>query len=220
MSHFSVLVTNTHEFDLDAQLAPYDEQVEKGDEYSEFTIEVRHDAPHDFVRNSIAEWVDAFTKIHEHDWTGREEDLKERLAKFKEYLLQDADLMKLSDKELLRELQDSHDYDSDEDGNLGYWSNPNAQWDWYVIGGRWNNDLVLKNGQGANQCKKKDLDIEKTKDKIFAVVHDGEWHQKAEMLWWGITKDERPQDDWEKELCAILDSLTDDAEITLVDCHI
>jgi hypothetical protein len=31
---------------------------------------------------------------------------------------------------------------------LGYWNNPQAKWDWWVIGGRWNGLLKLKNENG------------------------------------------------------------------------
>ncbi len=32
------------------------------------------------------------------------------------------------------------------EGKYGYWENPNAKWDWYVLGGRWNGFLKLKEG--------------------------------------------------------------------------
>lgn len=31
-------------------------------------------------------------------------------------------------------------------GKRGYWENPNAKWDWYQIGGRWNGLLVSTKG--------------------------------------------------------------------------
>lgn len=31
-----------------------------------------------------------------------------------------------------------------ETGNWGYWRNPNAKWDWYLLGGRWINFFKLK----------------------------------------------------------------------------
>lgn len=38
--------------------------------------------------------------------------------------------------------------DSIEEG--GYYTNPGAKWDWYVVGGRWENMLRLKNGERDN----------------------------------------------------------------------
>ena len=33
----------------------------------------------------------------------------------------------------------------------GYWENPNAKWDWYVIGGRWMGSLLVKNDSDGVQ---------------------------------------------------------------------
>jgi hypothetical protein len=34
--------------------------------------------------------------------------------------------------------------DRDESGRYGYWSNPDAKWDWYLIGGRWTGFFKIK----------------------------------------------------------------------------
>lgn len=39
-------------------------------------------------------------------------------------------------------------------------SNPNAQWDWYEIGGRWTDMLLNKDGTWCNELCKGDLDLE------------------------------------------------------------
>ncbi|MDY8913920.1 hypothetical protein UZS93_13965 [Escherichia coli] len=38
-------------------------------------------------------------------------------------------------------------------------TNPNKQWDWYVLGGRWRGFFLHKNGEQVNVIKKGDLDI-------------------------------------------------------------
>lgn len=38
----------------------------------------------------------------------------------------------------------------DDKQTWGYYKNPNAKWDWYVIGGRWEGYLKLKHGHTAN----------------------------------------------------------------------
>ena len=40
-------------------------------------------------------------------------------------------------------------------------TNPNAQWDWYVIGGRWNDTILLKDGSKSNSAVIEDIDFEK-----------------------------------------------------------
>lgn len=47
-----------------------------------------------------------------------------------------------------------------EDGKYYDETNPNAKWDWWVVGGRWPNTLLHKNGQECNSLQKRDLDEE------------------------------------------------------------
>lgn len=45
-------------------------------------------------------------------------------------------------------LTDYYGYQYDETGGgFGYWYNPNARWDWWVIGGRWTGYFDLKEGK-------------------------------------------------------------------------
>lgn len=46
-------------------------------------------------------------------------------------------------------------YEPDE---VGYWTNDNAKWDWWQIGGRWKDLLKKKDGTMCNFCQVKDLD--------------------------------------------------------------
>ena len=82
MSHFSVAVFSRTPGDVEALLAPFNEQVAPGDPYAVF------------VRDESGQ----------HDETGQ--------AK-------------------------------------GYWRNPNARWDWWVIGGRWRGLLLLRPGKSG-----------------------------------------------------------------------
>lgn len=45
----------------------------------------------------------------------------------------------------------------EEDG-YEYWTNPNAKWDWFEVGGRWSNRLRLKNGERADSALLCDID--------------------------------------------------------------
>lgn len=40
-------------------------------------------------------------------------------------------------------------------------TNPNAKWDYYVIGGRWSYRLITKNGEQVNSALKKDIDFDR-----------------------------------------------------------
>lgn len=54
----------------------------------------------------------------------------------------------------------------------------------------------------------------------FAVIKDGEWYERGEMGWWGIVTDEKDQRNWDSEVAALLDELSDDTLISIYDCHI
>lgn len=78
-----------------------------------------------------------------------------------------------------------------ENGRFGYWENPNAKWDWYSLGGRWNGFFKLKDGSKgsagdaawgcdparkgwADQARKKDIDFDAmTNDAV--VLAEEQW---------------------------------------------
>jgi len=99
--------------------------------------------------------------------------------------------------------------------NQNIWSeystyNPQSKWDWYEIGGRWNKSI--RNNECLSKSVKKDFIP-------FAFVdQDGLWHERAEMGWWAMTKNEKEDDIWEKEFKNALDLYN--GYVTLVDCHI
>lgn len=62
------------------------------------------------------------------------------------------------------EFVEDEDFDADEGtGRRGYWENPNARWDWYVIGGRWGGMLRLRDGSRADVAMVRDvvLDVDR-----------------------------------------------------------
>jgi len=54
----------------------------------------------------------------------------------------------------------------------------------------------------------------------FAVVKDGKWYERGEMGWWGCVGNEKDHGEWNEEFMKLLESVSDDALITIVDCHI
>lgn len=208
-------------------------------------------------------------------------------------------------------------------GRYGYWFNPDAKWDWYMVGGRWRGffrlkanavgdygdsfsdtpptdpnhaDIVCKGDvdfeysrQAAEDSARKShrevmatcghlmdeyqsweairdsgIGIEEAREKYhgqpvvkafksteigkwsflltvdnfmvteeaycraardsalvpYVVVMDGIWYQKGEMGWFGMATDEKPQAEWNRSYWELMESLPDDALLTLVDCHI
>lgn len=58
-------------------------------------------------------------------------------------------------------------------GLAGYTCNPNAKWDWYEIGGRWDRMMKRKNGIATNCAPISSLDLS----------HDEEAYRKAIRFW-------------------------------------
>lgn len=53
----------------------------------------------------------------------------------------------------------------------------------------------------------------------YAVLHDGEWHAKGDMGWFGMSRDAHAVDEWHAFVTTLLDKLDDDTLLTIVDCH-
>lgn len=54
----------------------------------------------------------------------------------------------------------------------------------------------------------------------FAVLHEGTWHEKGSMGWFGFATDEKATDAWAREVRGLWDSWSDDTRLAIVDCHI
>ena len=157
------------------------------------------------------------------------------------------------------------------------------KWDWWVIGGRWLGELIVKPGvndfitgqpgvfdneaqpDGVDGARIADLDLPAMSDRErtnraahwdqararqnagekphpwtvdtsavsrseyidratpftpFAYILDGKWFEKGDMGWWGMVRDEMPEEEWNDHFAAILSQRPGDDWITVVDCHI
>jgi hypothetical protein len=54
----------------------------------------------------------------------------------------------------------------------------------------------------------------------FAVVKDGKWYERGGMGWWGMVSNEKEPEKWALEFKKLLDSVPDDARLSVFDCHI
>ena len=117
--------------------------------------------------------------------------------------------------------------------------NPDSQWDWYRIGGRWDgfltdNEQNTENGFNFddkhetlknNMIKIKDL-IKKIKQKkekdeysTYAILtKDGEWASKGKMGWWGMSSDDK--EDWPETYLKVLRACDLEDWGIVLDCHI
>lgn len=64
---------------------------------------------------------------------------------------------------------------TDEDGNT-YMRNPNAKWDWWTVGGRWDGELMTTEGKMVNSARKGDLAIGVMRATALAEA-EAQWEQ-------------------------------------------
>lgn len=121
-------------------------------------------------------------------------------------------------------------YEINEDGNLISRYNPDSKWDWYSIGGRWSGFLPLKeldsegNHLTTNEALVEEIDWEYLLEYKYPpfcfVTEDGEWIEKGEMGWFGVSFDEIPEDSWKTQFSNYIKELDPDCLVTVIDFHI
>lgn len=188
MSHFTVLVVGD---DIEAQLEPFWEldlsnEEMASDSRAEFD-DCTEEAQNDWETGGTKQIIETATGNKFYPW---DQDLIEKLTgdrygKLDEDNLPEGyTLKKLPFKEVYTDIEtfanEYSGYHVTEDGRFGHYSNPNAKWDWYQIGGRWSGYFRLKdgaagnlgesglggrdkrveNGKYADQCRKGDVDVE------------------------------------------------------------
>jgi len=199
------------------QLAPYNEEL-KVDEYVNMDIKIATKNR----KKTIKEYKDILSLPTKKQKNYNIDFVKKELAS----------LSKKTNKEYLMD-----NLYEDYDKKRGYSTtryNPNSKWDYYEIGGRWCGYFKLKEGKTGiigesgmgNNKPKNNADIALKGDiygeikPTFAVVKNGKWYEKGEMGWWGIVRDEKDQNKWEKEFKKLIADVPDSETLVLLDCHI
>ena len=272
MSHFVVVVTNTNEDSLEAQLEPFYEQGEEYDYFMEKEYYLKRDKDEitAWLKNDIKGLESLLASAEEHLNNTTDEKEKEgrqnAIDWHKKSIKRAQKILKI--KDIDKQIQAIQEYNGggmDKEGL--YWLfNPNAKWDWWQEGGRWNGFLVDKNGKRGNRCLVKDIDFDNmrkaemedagkywdeemarakeadrkpffwdfkeipTREEYmesrnelvapFAFLHEGEWVEKGDMGWWGISEDKYSDEEWAKKFQEFVQSLDPETELTIVDCHI
>lgn len=85
--------------------------------------------------------------------------------------------------------------------------NPQAKWDWWVIGGRYNG--LVGNGSANPNTAPVSVLLEKGVIPFAIITPDGKWHERGEMGWFGIVSNEKEEDVWTKEVRSIFEKHQD-----------
>lgn len=205
MSHYTVaVISNSGEYDeIAGLLAPFDEELE---------IEK-------YVCRTKEDIIEAGKAVQKSIWEAAEKgiDVRKDLGintemdhvAFQKLLAAETD-------EEYYELEVDKTAELDEEGNELSYYNPNAKWDWWQIGGRWD-DLLA--GEESVQLQ----DIDKYEDfTTYAVLTpDGEWLAPGDVGWFGSsTATEEEEESWDKNYKELINSFDPSLYITIVDCHI
>lgn len=202
----------------------------KGDEfytYEKYCEEFKgwiHDQSEDYFRDC---WVNHILYDKELYY----EDFNEYLATKTDIAVRFPDVYKQNGEDW-----NKNQYKLSNDGVWEEWStyNPDSKWDWYVSNSnsRWDGFLLTKHGERVNSCRFSELDLDTPNEENtysvhladdflpFCIVVDGEWHEKAEMGWWGITIGDKPKEEWEAKVKELLSTLPPDSMVNAVDFHI
>lgn len=124
--------------------------------------------------NNEQELKAALQPFHEYECTGikdqyvvfQEADLNKCKAEYQEYESE------YSFEDFLKEW---YGYENLTTGRWGRWTNPNKKWDWWTVGGRWRNSLILKNGTKADSAANHNIDWEAIRQLRYSNAAS-KWH--------------------------------------------
>lgn len=216
MSHFATLVIHKEGADIDEILAPFCETDEDFFEFYDFTDEIKKEYSTVTVKRvkmpdgkyyNYGDKIFA-KKVSKEEYYKNQNGFRSYISSGgngldTEYILYDyiekgGALVDVPAKEIMT-LGEYAEYCGyckykqdenipDEDAVFGYYFNPNAEWDWFKIGGRWNNSIKTKSGVFCNSCKIGEIDFTPDKRKM-----------EINRRFWEIVVDKEPLKEGEKE---------------------
>lgn len=211
MSHFCVYVFHDKNTTVSELLAPYDENIE----FAPYVLYTKEQAIAK-VRSDIEKYRDSTYKEYLADpvkykekWGHNKNHIDYLENKFPK-------ILNWTDEECYEEIAKLYREDGlvAEDGSILSTCNPKSKWDWYQIGGRWSNSIP------GDEVKMSEIPIEKIETPYAFITPNGEWVERGEMGWFGISSNEMNEDEWDAKFREYLKTLDKDVILTVVDCHI
>ena len=226
MSHYSVAVFlyngNSLTETVDRLLAPYDEALPVKKELSKTKAEIIQ-SQREILRRDYKEEYSAWKK------NPKAYEAEHPNPHHLRYIKSLPQRLKWSDEELYESYlgDDKKRLLSagllNEAGDLYETFNPDAKWDWYQIGGRWQGSLILKQGKTGFKGTPSLLTEPSEHYDGAYVRDDGEWHAVGEMGWFGFSSESPAvRRKWEQEYHKrfLEPAQENDWYMVIVDCHI
>ena len=164
MSHFTVAVFTTNGgLPVDKLLDPYDEAI---------TVEP-------YVRHTKAELIKQEREYVQKAFDGSYAEWRKDPAKYEakctnpkhiEYLKTIPDRMQWTDEQVYQEAAKHYEESLNANGDVISTYNPKSKWDWYEIGGRWKDMLLLKNGSKCDEALVSEIDFEAMSERDAAKL--------------------------------------------------
>jgi len=99
----------------------------------------------------------------------------------------------------------------DSEGNELSTYNPDSKWDWFRVGGRWSNEIIIGDiTQNPNDIKRP----------TYSVVRNNKWCQKGVMGWFGTAADEVDEADWDEHFWSLVNMTPKGYYFVQLDYHI
>ncbi len=78
---------------------------------------------------------------------------------------------------------------------------------------------ILSNGYHKGMTEEEFVDLP-ISHAPFAILHEGNWYERGEVRWYGQSSDNVSAEDWDKQFKHIINSLSPEDVVAIVDCHI
>lgn len=233
MSHFVVniivaneLLENKKEFDshIATIMDKFDENREV-DPYPQWTRETAAEEKQKKLKEYQSYLDDPNPPDH---WIGPGKWLENCLEYIDELNAQD-------DEEYFKFLSEGYD-EYNEKGEPMTTGNPQSKWDWYRIGGRWDGWLTDKEEERSSDsggfnwgdqhtslefnCIPVAEAIEKEKIPYALITPEGEWKEKGEMGWFGMSSNDKNEDMWTTQVILFYEMYKEGYSVVSIDAHI
>lgn len=202
MSHYCVYVFHDNSTSIGELLAPYDENLEMDEPVILYTKQQAIDQ----CREDIEYYKNSTYKEYLNDPLVYEEKYGYNKSHINYLKTEFPKRLNWTDEECYNYMK--RGYETDDNGNILTEYNPNSQWDWYEVGGRFNgiipdNEVILSN-----------IDISKLEVPYAFISTNGEWFEK------GVTTNEISEDNWDVKFRNYVNTLDKNTIVTCIDCHI